>query len=78
MPRRTFRQVEKGQCYCVEWPEWHVDCAGTDCENSHLLAPLGEASTAAEAHERGKRDVEAGKADGWIVRNGRWYCAACK
>jgi hypothetical protein len=62
-------RAPKGQCYCIEWPEWHVDCADPDCGESVVLAGLGEATNIREAEKRG-----AEIATGW-VRVGRcWYC----
>ena len=41
-----------GLAYCVEWPEWHVDCAHNGCDESLPVAPLGECWTAPEAEKR--------------------------
>lgn len=78
MARRTFRTAKQGQCYCVEWPEWHVDCAGEGCDQSFLIAELGEATTSQEAELRMRRAVEEGKASGWGRKSGLWYCPTCK
>jgi hypothetical protein len=78
MARRKYHSTPKGKLYCVEWPEWHVECANPNCDNAHMVAALGEASTAAEAERRALGDSKRGKADGWVCLKGLWYCPACK
>jgi len=73
MPRRQRKDVEPGQLYAVEWPEWHVQCRQKGCDETYLTAETGVAMTLREA-ERVMRD-RASK-DGWDYRKGFWYCPA--
>lgn len=74
MPRRTWRHVKKGQLYAVEWPEWHVDCAVEDCDESLLVCPLGEQGTARDAESVMKRKETEDDSSGWKKVKGLWYC----
>lgn len=55
MSRRTIQQCEKGELYAIEWPEWHVDCAHEDCEESVCVSGLGEANDASRSNQGNKR-----------------------
>jgi hypothetical protein len=57
----------------VEWPEWHVDCAQEGCEESILVAGLGEAYTVREAEKAARI---ASDLHGWKRAGGLWYCPA--
>jgi hypothetical protein len=72
MPRRSFSQAGKGQVYCVEWPEWHVECA--ECESVALIASIGECNTAREAEKLLAHNRIQDGSTGWKKRNGLWYC----
>lgn len=68
--RRSYQQAKNGQPYCIEWPEWHVDCAFAGCECDELMANLGEAHTIKEAEARFKADGTKG----WTKSGGVWFC----
>jgi hypothetical protein len=75
MARRSYNETVKGKLYCIEWPEWHVECAADGCREDGLVSPLGEESNLRDAEKR----ANAGKGDqlkGWVKRDGRWYCPA--
>ena len=69
MPRRSFQDARKGQAYAIEWPEWHAECADQNCDETTMLAVLGEAFTIAEAEARAKN-----VAPDWTRFRGVWYC----
>lgn len=73
MSRRNFHQAAKGQLYAVEWPEWHVECAASGCDETALVAETGRCSTLREATVRShRRDCDA--LHDWKNRKGFWYC----
>lgn len=75
--RRTYLRARRGQVYCIEWPEWHVECA--KCGHSCHISACGEIETVAEADKRmhtGK--VEDSTTSGlWMCKNGLWHCPNC-
>jgi len=73
MARRDYAHASKGQLYCIEWPEWHIECAAEGCDESTLVAETGRCSSLREAEKHvssGKSQIE----DGWAKRGGLWYC----
>ena len=77
MPRRSWRHSEAGQLYCVEWPEWHVECA--KCEVRELICPCGECDTLKVAEKEAKRRSKEPLDDfyGWKCIDSSWYCPQC-
>lgn len=69
MPRRDYQHAQPGQLYASEWPEWHVDCATSGCDEHECPAGLGEAMTLREAERMAHKNL-----DGWVRRGGLWYC----
>jgi hypothetical protein len=74
MPRRHHGNVDRGEVYCSEWPEWHVDCAVEHCQDHVCLAGPGECWKWQEAESKFHEDGT----DGWTKHKGRWYCPAHK
>jgi hypothetical protein len=70
MPRR--QTAPKGKLRCVEWPEWHADCAEPGCDEETLIVPTGEAMSlkAAEAQATIKN------VEGWDCVRREWRCSA--
>lgn len=82
MPRRDSR-TQDGKVFASEWPEWHVVCAVEGCEESGLVAGLGECYTAREAEKIARKnaaDDPEGKyseMSGWTLSDGLWVCPKC-
>ena len=76
MTRRSYSQADKGQVYCVECPEWHVECAAADCTIAALVANSGDANTAREAERlMVSGNIEDSGIEGkWTRRGGLWFC----
>lgn len=74
--RRQHKDVIPGQVYCVDWPEWHVECATPGCDECDLLAPSGEAFTVKDAERQYKKNTE-NMVKKWRKKNGLWYCPTC-
>ena len=70
MPRRSYRRALPGQVYAVECLEWHVRC-----EEAVVIALMGECFTIQEAEKR-LREGTSEEGDGWVCRDGLWYCPA--
>jgi hypothetical protein len=73
MARRNYTKTEKGMLYCIEWPEWHVECAANGCEEQALVAALGMATNIREA-ERVANNNKEEQLEGWKKRSGKWCC----
>lgn len=76
MARRGYHNTPKGKLYASEWPEWHVECGHPGCEESALVAGLGEAMTLkdAEKEARERASKEFYELNGWSKSKGFWYC----
>ncbi len=73
MARRNFANAVQGQVYCIEWPEWHVECAHPHCGETVVVSPTGECDTLREA-EKAANHNRSGQLDGWKKERGLWYC----
>jgi len=69
------RRRTRGRPYRIDFPEYHVDCAASDCEARALMTECGKAWSVrqAEAHAR-RYGLDEG--EGWTHHRGRWYCPA--
>lgn len=74
MPRRTHRQAKRGQLFASEWPEWHVNCAVEDCNETLLVSALGECMTLKEAEKAIRSKQTEDDSKGWRYSKGLWYC----
>ena len=72
MPRRSWQRARQGQLFCIECPEWHVECSL--CGERRFLVPMGEAQTARAAEERLKRGETEDDTTGWRKVKGLWQC----
>ncbi len=74
MPRRDYLYTPKGKLYCVNWPEWHVECGSPDCGENTMLCAAGEAGTVREAQRLARAGDGGVDPQGWKLIDGLWYC----
>lgn len=71
MPKRP----RPGRPYRLNFPEFYVDCAAPDCEESTLLSESGGPVTLRAAEARARQYGPDSGAD-WHRVAGLWYCPA--
>lgn len=70
MPRR--QTAPKGKLYCIEWPEWHAECADPLCHEQTLIVPTGEAMSLKMATVQ----ATSNNVVGWDCVRQEWRCPA--
>lgn len=70
-----MRRRTPGRPYRLDFPEFHVDCAASDCDARALLTESGRAWSVRQA-EAYARQAGPDEGEGWTYRQGRWWCPA--